>query len=52
LLVFETVAQAARGAERIARDYDGHSAAARWLAERYFDSNTQLSHLLERAGAA
>jgi hypothetical protein len=52
LLVFDTVAQAARGAERIARDYDGHSAAARWLAERYFDSNTQLSQLLERAGVA
>jgi hypothetical protein len=50
LLVFETVAQAARGAERIARDYDGHSAAARWLAERYFDSDTQLAQLLERAG--
>jgi hypothetical protein len=52
LLVFETVAEAARGAERIARDYDGHSAAARWLAERYFDSNTQLSLLLERTGVA
>jgi hypothetical protein len=52
LLVFETVGQAARGAERIARDYDGHSAAARWLAERYFDSDTQLSQLLERAGVA
>jgi len=52
LLVFETVAQAARGAERIARDYDGHSAAARWLAERYFDSDAQLSQLLERAGVA
>ena len=52
LLVFDTVAQAARGAERIARDYDAHSAAARWLAERYFDSDTQLSLLLERAGVA
>jgi len=52
LLMFETVAQAASGAERIARDYDEHSAAARWLAERYFDSDTQLSLLLEQAGAA
>jgi len=52
LLVFDTVAQAARGAECIARDYDGHSAAARWLAERYFNSDTQLSQLLERAGVA
>jgi hypothetical protein len=52
LLVFDTVAQAADGADRIARDYRGHSAAARWLAEQYFDSDTQLSELLERAGVA
>jgi hypothetical protein len=50
LLLFDTVAQAAEGADRIARDYGGHSAAARWLAEQYFDSDTQLSQLLERAG--
>jgi hypothetical protein len=52
LLVFDTVAQAAEGADRIARDYQRHSAAARWLAEQYFDSDMQLSQLLERAGVA
>jgi hypothetical protein len=52
LLFFDTVAQAVEGADRIARDYRGHSAAARWLAEQYFDSATQLSQLLERAGVA
>jgi len=52
LLVFDTVAQAADGADRIARDYRGHSAAARWLAEQYFDSDTQLSQLLDRAGVS
>lgn len=52
LLRFSTVAEAAEGAERIARDYDTHSAAARWIAEEYFDSNTQLAQLLERAGVS
>jgi hypothetical protein len=50
LLLFNTVVEAAAGADRIARDYDGHSAAARWLAEQYFDSDTQLARLLDRAG--
>jgi hypothetical protein len=52
LLVFDTVTEAAEGAERIARDYRGHSAAARWLAQRYFDSDTELGQLLDRAGVA
>ena len=52
LLVFDTLAQAADGVDRIARDYGGHCAAARWLAERYFDSDTQLAQLLERSGVA
>jgi hypothetical protein len=52
LLVFDTVVEAAEGAERIARDYRGHSEAARWLAQQYFDSDTQLAEVLQRAGVA
>ena len=52
LLVFDTVVEAAEGAERIARDYRAHSEAARWLAQRYFDSDTQLAQVLEHAGVA
>ena len=50
LLVFDTVVEAAEGAERIVRDYRSHCEAARWLAERYFDSNTELGRFLEEAG--
>ena len=50
LLVFETVAEAAEGADRIMRDYRSHCEAARWLAERYFDSDTELGRLMEDAG--
>ncbi len=50
LVVFATVAEAAAGAERIARDYRSHCEAARHLAERYFDSNIELGHLLAEAG--
>jgi hypothetical protein len=50
LLLFDTVDEAVRGAREIARDYRRHSEAARWIAERYFDSRTQLGHLLEVAG--
>lgn len=49
LLVFDTVDQAVHGVRDIARDYRGHCEAARWIAERYFDSRTQLGHLLEEA---
>lgn len=50
LLVFNTAAEAAEGAERIVRDYASQCEAARQLAERYFDSDTELGHLLEDAG--
>ena len=50
LVVFDTVAEAADGAERIVRDYSSHCEAARHLAERYFDSNIELGHLLDDAG--
>ena len=50
LLVFDTVETAARGADQIARDYRAHSEAARWIAERYFDSDTELGRVMEQAG--
>jgi hypothetical protein len=50
LVVFDTVDQAVRGAEQIARDYRRHSEAARWIAERYFDSHAQLGRVMEAAG--
>jgi len=50
LLVFATLTDAAAGADRIACDYRAHSEAARFLAERYFDSTTELGRLLEQAG--
>ncbi len=52
LLVFDTLADAARGAERIGRDYRAHSEAARWIAERYFNSDTELGHIMEAGGIA
>ena len=50
LIVFDTVEEATEGAARIARDYRGHCEAARWLAERYFDSDTELGRFMEEAG--
>jgi hypothetical protein len=52
VVVFDTLEDAAAGAERIARDYDAHSAAARSIAERYFDSDIQLARMLEQCGVA
>jgi hypothetical protein len=50
LVVFDTVVEAAAAAERIMRDYDSQCEAARQLAERYFDSDTELGRFLEDAG--
>ncbi|HKE88064.1 MAG TPA: hypothetical protein VKB50_30115 [Vicinamibacterales bacterium] len=50
LVVFDTSAEAAEGAARIARDYRDHCEAARWLAKRYFDSETELRRFMEDAG--
>ena len=50
LIAFDTVADAAEGAARIARDYRGHCEAARWLAERYFNSDVELGRVMEAAG--
>jgi len=52
LVPFRTLEQAIDGAKRIARDYEGHSRAARAIAESYFDSNMVLGRLIEEAGVA
>jgi hypothetical protein len=52
VIVFKTPDEAVQGAECIARDYRGHSEAARFIAERDFDSNRQLGQLLDDAAIA
>ena len=47
LVPFSTLEEAARGAERISRDYAAHSRAARALAETFFDSDKVLRTLLQ-----
>ena len=49
LLTFETLDGAVAGAAAILSDHAGHSAAARRLAEEYFDSDRVLTRLLEDA---
>ena len=50
LVSFRTLDEAVDGAERITRDYDNHSRAARSLAETYFDSDKVLGNLLDEVG--
>jgi hypothetical protein len=50
LLTFSTIDEALEGAERIARDYRSHAAAARAIAVEHFDSDRVLGRLLERVG--
>ena len=50
LVTFTDLDSAAEGAERILRDYARHAAAARALAEEYFDSDRVLRALLKEAG--
>ena len=52
LLAFTTVGEAIAGIEEIERDYERHSAAARELAETYFDSDKVLGNLLAELGVA
>jgi hypothetical protein len=51
LLSFTDLEEAVSGVEQISRDYSAHSAAARALAEEYFDSRTVLARLLSKLGA-
>jgi hypothetical protein len=52
LVAFRTLEEAVAGAERIARDYEKHSRAARALAEEYFDSDKVLGRLIDEVGIA
>jgi hypothetical protein len=47
VLTFQTAEEAAEGIRAVARDYKKHSAAARRIAEEYFDSDKVLSRLVE-----
>jgi hypothetical protein len=50
LVPFRTLGEAISGAERIARDYQQHSRAARLLAETYFDSDKVLTEMFGQMG--
>jgi hypothetical protein len=50
LLTFSTQEEACDGIRRITRDYGAHAAAARQMAERYFDSDQVLSKLADQTG--
>jgi hypothetical protein len=50
LLTFSTVDEAIRGLETIEADYVGHCSAAREIAERHFNSDVVLGHILEEVG--
>jgi hypothetical protein len=50
LVTFSTLDEAAAGVESIVADHAGHSAAARGIAEEYFDSDRVLSRLADRLG--
>jgi hypothetical protein len=52
LIPFRTLDEAARGADRIARDHPAHCRAAREIAEEYFDSDHVLAGFLEEVGVA
>jgi hypothetical protein len=48
MLAFATLDEARLGAERIAAEYAAHSAAARLLAETFFDSDRVLGRMLDQ----
>ncbi len=50
LIAFSTVDEAVAGIERINADYAAHSAAARRLAEQWFDARKVLARMLEQVG--
>jgi hypothetical protein len=50
LLAFRTIEEAAAGAAEISSRYAEHCAAARGIAERYFDSELVLPRFCEQAG--
>jgi hypothetical protein len=50
LIGFSSMEDAITGARRITANYPAHAAAARQLAESYFDSDIVLTQLLDEAG--
>lgn len=52
LLTFETMNDVVAAIDSVCRDYDGHSRAARALAEEFFDSDIVLTRLLAMIGVA
>jgi hypothetical protein len=50
LLTYSTLDEAAACVDRVLRDYDEQSRAARNLAENYFDSDKVLGELLQKLG--
>jgi hypothetical protein len=50
LVIFRTLDEAAAGADDIVADYSRHAAAARRIAEEYFDSDKVLTRFLADAG--
>ena len=51
LLAFQDIDQAAENIERVQSDWDHHAAAARRIAEEYFDAHRVLHDLMDRAVA-
>jgi hypothetical protein len=52
LVTFDSLAEARDGETRIEADYPAHAAAARAIAERYFDSDLVLARLLDEVGVS
>ena len=50
LVAFANLEEAVLGAKSIESDYLEHAAAARAIAERYFDARVVLPRFLEQAG--
>ena len=50
LLAFSEPGEALEAVERVARDYEQHSRAARAIAEEHFDSGRIIGRLLENLG--
>ena len=51
IVAFATLEEAVEGADRILRDWDAHSRAARSIAEEFFDARKVMGDLLEKLGA-
>lgn len=52
LVLFSNMDEAVEGVDRIRRDYDRHSRAARGIAQEHFDSDKVLRRLLSKIGVA